>query len=37
MGITTDFMEIKIIIMECYEQRYANTVDDLYEMDKLLK
>ena len=37
MGITTDFMDIKKIIKECYEQFHAYKSDNLDEMDEFLK
>ena len=36
-GITTDTPEIQLIMREHYEQRYANKIDNLEEMDRLLQ
>ena len=35
--ITTNTTEIKTVIRECYEQLYANKMDNLEEMDKFLE
>lgn len=36
-GISIDFIEIKTIIRQYYEQLYATKLENLGEMDKLLE
>ena len=35
--VTTDVAEIRRIMRDCYQQQYANKMDNLEEMDKLFE